>query len=94
VDLVDVGHLELEVDAAAEGRVERRRPEPAAGPGGLLQHERRPGEGQVGEPLLGPLVVDREAEHVDGEAHAALEVGDVELRDQRHAGGQPSQKVA
>lgn len=63
-----VGSPDHEIHAAAERRLKRRRPEAAAGPSGLFQHEMRVAEREIGEALFRPLVPEFEADQPDIEA--------------------------
>jgi hypothetical protein len=82
VQHVYVIDLDLEVDAAAEWILERSSAEPPSGARSFFQHQFGAFASDTGELLFRPLEGEREAEHVDIEGKRALEVRNVQFRDE------------
>src|SRR5262249_13123988 len=78
---VDIGNLDLEIDAASIGMLERRRPEAPSRPGRFLEHQMSAGEIEIGEAFLRPLEHHRESNDVDIEGERPPNVLDIKLGD-------------
>jgi len=81
VQRVDVRRLDLEVHTAAERMLQGSHLEPSAR--GLLEHEVSRLADQIDEPLLRPARVTPETENVQIDGQRPVQVGHLELGNQR-----------